>query len=216
MTAGTVVVRGHGLVPGEPDQLEVALTVSAVEDSAASALTVAARLSGELVTVLSELAVPDGARSTSGLSVREEFERIEGRWARRGYRASNQVVVRLREPDRIGRLMSQAVARARARVDGPRWRFKPDNPARAEACRQAATDARRKAEAYAGALGLRLGEVLKVAEPGTDHDPEAGLASALLRDAPGPTDMQVRAGHLDVEATVEVTFALEPGSPPGG
>lgn len=173
MTAGTVVVRGHGLVPGEPDQLEVALTVSAVEDSAASALTVAARLSGELVTVLSE-------------------------------------------PNRIGRLMSQAVARARARVDGPPWRFKPDNPARAEACRQAATDARRKAGAYAGALGLRLGEVLKVAEPGTDHDPEAGLASALLRDAPGPTDMQVRAGHLDVEATVEVTFALEPGSPPGG
>lgn len=204
------------MVPGEPDQLEVALTVSAVEDSAASALTVAARLSGELVTVLSELAVPDGARSTSGLSVREEFERIEGRWARRGYRASNQVVVRLREPDRIGRLMSEAVARARARVDGPRWRFKPDNPARAEACRQAAADARRKAEAYAGALGLRLGDVLKVAEPGTDHDPEAGLASALLRDAPGPTDMQVRAGHLDVEATVEVTFALQPGSPTDG
>ena len=212
MTAGTVVVRGHGLVPGEPDQLEVALTVSAVEDSAASALTVAARLSGELVSVLSELAVPDAARSTSGLSVREEFERIEGRWARRGYRASNQVVVRLQEPDRIGRLMSEAAARARARVDGPRWRFKPDNPARAEACRQAAADARRKAEAYAGALGLRLGDVLKVAEPGTDQDPQAGLAPALLRDAPGPTDMQVRAGHLDVEATVEVTFALEPGS----
>jgi len=212
MIAGTVVVRGHGLVPGEPDQLEVALTVSAVEDSAASALTVAARLSGELVAVLSELAVPDGARSTSGLSVREEFERVEGRWARRGYRASNQVVVRLQEPDRIGRLMSEAVARARARVDGPRWRFKPDNPARAEACRRAAADARRKAEAYAGALGLRLGDVLRMAEPGTDHDPEAGLAPVLLRDAPGPTDMHVRAGHLDVEATVEVTFALEPGS----
>ncbi|HKF15736.1 MAG TPA: SIMPL domain-containing protein [Candidatus Dormibacteraeota bacterium] len=212
MTPGTVVVRGHGLIPGEPDQLEVALTVSAVEDSAASALTVAARLSGELVSVLSELAVPDAARSTSGLSVREEFERIEGRWARRGYRASNQVPVRLQEPDRIGRLMSEAVARARARVDGPRWRFKPDNPALAEACRQAAVDARRKAEAYAGALGLRLGDVLKVAEPGTDQDPEAGLAPALLRDAPGPTEMQVRAGHLDVEATVEVTFALEPGS----
>ena len=211
MTAGTVGVRGHALVPGEPDQLEVALTVFAVEDSAASALTAAARLSGELVAVLSELAVPDGARSTSGITVREEFERIEGRWARRGYRASNQVVVRLHEPDRIGRLMTEAVARARARVDGPRWRFKSENPARAEACRQAAADARRKAEAYAGALGLRLGDVLKVVEPGTDQDFEAGLAPAPLRDAPGPTDMQMRAGHLDVEAAVEVTFALEPG-----
>jgi len=207
-----VVVRGHALVPGEPDQLEVALTVSVVEDSAASALSAAGRLSGELVAVLSELAVPDGARSTSGLSVREEFERIEGRWARRGYRASNHVVVRLQEPDRVGRLMSEAAARARVRVEGPRWRFKPDNPARAEACRQAAADARRKAEAYAGALGLRLGDVLKVAEPGTDHDPEVGLSPVVIRDAPGPTDMQVRTGHLDVEATVEVTFALEAGA----
>lgn len=209
MSAGTVVVRGHAVVAGEPDQLEVALTVTAVEESAACALAEAGRLSAELASVLAELGVPDTARSTSGLSVREEFERIEGRWARRGYRASNHVVVRLAEPDRIGHLMSEAVARAGARVDGPRWRFKPDNPARAEACRQAAADARRRAEAYAGALGLGLGEVIKVAEPGTDRTLEAGLVVPAFRDAPGPTDMQVQAGHLDVEATVEITFALE-------
>ncbi len=213
MGAGTVVVRGHAVVPGEPDQLEVALTVSAADDSAACALQEAGRLTAELVAVLAELGVPDASRSTSGLSVREEFERIEGRWARRGYRASNHVVVRLAEPERMGRLMSEAVARAGARVDGPRWRFRPDNPARAEACRQAAADARRKAEAYAEALGHDLGVVLRVAEPGTDRMAEVGLAPAVLREAPGPSDMQVQAGHLDVEATVEITFALEARSP---
>ena len=212
MSGGTVVVRGRALVPGEPDQLEVVLTVSAVEGTAAAALAEAGRLSGELVAVLTELAVPETARSASGLSVREEFERIEGRWARRGYRAANHVVVRLTEPDRIGRLMSEGMARARARVDGPRWRFKAENPARTEACRQAAADARRKAEAYAAALGLRLGEVLKVAEPGSDHEADSGLVPAALRDLPAPTDMHVQAGHLDIEATVEVTFALEPGA----
>ena len=49
---------------------------------------------------------------------------------------------------------------------GPRWWIAPDNPARVEACRQAAAEAKRKAEAYADALGLRLGAVAEnPAEP---------------------------------------------------
>jgi uncharacterized protein YggE len=209
MTAGTVVVRGRSAVPTQPDQLEVSLLVAATARSASGALEQAARLNAELVTVLGELAVPASARSTTGLSVREEFERIEGRWVHRGYRASNQVIVRLDEPDRVGRLMSEAVTRAQARVDGPRWRVGRDSPARAEACRQAAEDARRKAEAYAGALGMRLGAVIRVAEPETaDRGAEAQFMAS--RAAPGPTEMQVHAGHMDVEAAVEVTFALEP------
>jgi uncharacterized protein len=209
VTAGTVVVRGHAVVPGEPDQLELALAVTAVADAADTALAEAGRLSAELVGVLTELAVPEGDRSTAGVSVREEFERIEGRWVRRGYRASNQVVVRLEELAQAGRLMSDAVARARARVDGPRWRYRLDNPARMEACRQAAADARRKAEAYAAALGVRVGAVLCVAEPADSAGP-VPRSAALERFAGGPSEMQVQGGRLDVEAVVEVTFALEP------
>jgi uncharacterized protein len=70
---------------------------------------------------------------------------------------------------------------------------------------QAAVDARREAAAYAAALGLRLGPVLRVAEPGADGDGAPGPAQAA-----SPTDMRIQAGHLEVEATVEVTFALEP------
>lgn len=211
MTAGAVVVvQGHAVVPGEPDLLELAFSVSAGGDSADDALAEAARLSDELASLLGELAVPAAARSTSGVSVREEFERNEGRWLRRGYRATNHVVVRLDAPETAGRLMSEAVARSQARVDGPRWRFRLENPARVEACRQAAADARRKAEAYAAALGMRLGPVLRVAEPGADHGGESGELPPMIREGPGPSDMQIQAGRLDVAATVEVTFALEP------
>jgi uncharacterized protein YggE len=129
---------------------------------------------------------------------------------RRGYRATNHVVVRLDAAEMAGRLMNEAVTRAQARVNGPRWRFKLENPARAEACRQAAADARRKAEAYAAALGMRLGPVLRVAESGADSGGEAAALPPMIREGPGPSDMQIEAGRLDVAATVEVTFALEP------
>ena len=44
-------------------------------------------------------------------------------------------------------VLSQAVARLDARVDGPSWRVAPYNPAHGEARRLAALDARAKAEA---------------------------------------------------------------------
>ncbi|HWC31751.1 MAG TPA: SIMPL domain-containing protein, partial [Actinomycetota bacterium] len=81
---------------------------------------------------------------------------------RKGFRASSSVTVRIDDVAIIGKLMSEATGRARAEVRGPWWGVKPDNAARAEACRLAATDARRKAEAYAAALGKRLGDVLEV------------------------------------------------------
>jgi uncharacterized protein YggE len=200
---GTVVVRGHAAVPAEPDQLQVTLTVSAVMGTADGALAEAGRLNAELGRVLDELAIGACDRSQSGLMVREEFERVEGRWARRGYRAANVVAVRMTDPTHVGRLLREAVDRAGVQVDGPRWRCRPEHPARVEACRQAAVDARRKAAAYAAALGLRLGAVLRVDEPGADN-------AGGTRPAPAPTDMRTQAGHLDVESTVEVTFALEP------
>lgn len=211
MSAGMVVVRGHAVVAGEPDELHLALSISAVESRADAALAEAARLSAELDSLLSELEVPKAARSTSGVSVQEEWERREGELVHRGYRASNRIVVRLDAFEKVGRLMNAAVSRARARVDGPWWRIRMENPARTEACRQAVTDARRKAEAYATALGMRLGAVVSVIEPGTNQQPRVDAAAMRPRamTAAAQPEMPVEPGQLDVPATVDVTFALE-------
>lgn len=208
MSAGTVVVRGHAVVPGEPDEVHLALSVTAVESRADAALAEAARLSEELFSLLSELDVPRQSRSTAGVSVQEEWERREGELIHRGYRASNRIVVRLEAFDTIGRLMNAAVARAKARVEGPWWRIRLENPARVEACRQAVSDARRKAEAYATALGMRLGAVVSVIEPGTDQ-PRSEAPRPRMMAAGAAPEVPVEPGQLDVPATVDVTFALE-------
>jgi uncharacterized protein YggE len=82
-----------------------------------------------------------------------------------------------------------------------------DNPARAEACRQAIADARQKAEAYSQALQLRLGSVETVTEAEAagrhGHFP-AGVALA----AAGP-ELEINPGQLEVSAAVDVTYLLE-------
>lgn len=209
-----VTVRGEAVVSGRPDEVVLSLAVTAVERSPEEALEVVARRSEELEAILAESGVEPDRWTTSGLSVAEEREYEKNRWVNRGYRATNAVTVRLSEASGVGRLMREATSRTSARVDGPWWRIAPDNPARGEACRRAAAEARRKAEAYAEALGMRLGRVRSVTEPGLTARHDVSMrpllrAAPQALAAPEPAEVPVQSGELDVGAAVEVTFELQ-------
>jgi uncharacterized protein YggE len=91
-----------------------------------------------------------------------------------------------------------------------------ENAARLEACCRAATTARAKAQAYADALGLRLGSLVEGAEPGTQRSGTQGTdfgarhSRAMRFDVvTEEPEIRVDPGQLDVRAAVELTYALE-------
>ncbi|MDQ4025536.1 MAG: SIMPL domain-containing protein [Actinomycetota bacterium] len=217
MATGTVTVRGEALVPGEPDEAHVFIEIKAVEKTPQKAMADASERSARLQTIFAGLGVPDSARSTSGITLTEEteWESKSGRRKHLGFRASNRITVRLDDVDTIARLVAEATDKCEAIVRGPSWQIALANPARSEAFRAAAEDARRKAEAYATALGVTLGDVLAVIEPGLvvrthqRHEVMPPPAAAPSRVAAPSPEIQVEAGALDIPAAVEVTFALE-------
>jgi uncharacterized protein YggE len=210
MTQPTVTARGEAVVPGRPDEGIWTIEVSALDTTPDGALGQVGKDSHVLDELLDQLGIAREKRSTSGVTVREEFDYVDGKQVRRGFRAQNTVTVRIADASIAGRLIGDATARAKASVRGPAWWIAPDNPARIEACRRAVEAARRKAEAYAEALGLRLGAVVEVREPtaGVQPIPRPGGALAMRAMAES-APIDVDAGELDVEASVEVTFALE-------
>ena len=216
MDSATVTVRGHAVVPGTPDQARLALELKSLESTPQAALAHVAERSEELERILDELEIAQKSRSTSGISVHEEREYEGRRYVHRGYTASNQISIKLDDEALVGKLMREATNRSQARVSGPWWQVALDNPARAEACRQAAADARRKAEAYVNALGARLGAVASVAEPGLgrfepNYDRSDMMASSdRMADSDQP--VEVHAGDLDISAMVEVVFWIEQDS----
>jgi uncharacterized protein YggE len=211
VTEAKVTTRGEAVVPGRPDEGVWSIEVDALADAADGALAEVTARSRDVEAVLDELEVPKEKRSTSGVSVREEFDYADGKQVRRGFRAQNLVTVRLADPSTAGRLIEEAVGRAKASVRGPSWWIAPDNPARLEACRAAAAEASRKAEAYAQALGLRLGPVLEVREPSAGPVPLPRPAARAIALSAADTSLEVDPGELDVHAQVEITFALEGG-----
>lgn len=212
MDAGTVTVRGTAAVPARPDRVELSLTVTALERSAQAALGEVTTKADRLGQVLETLGIAREQWSTSGATVQRELVWDGARQVDRGFRGRYQVIVRLTEAALVGRLLEEAVAASGTEVSGPWWRVDPANPAHLEAARLAAANARLLGDAYAEGLGLRIGEVVGVREPGTGlvSDQAFGSrATAWAATGSGEATLDVQPGALDVTAIVEVTFRLE-------
>jgi uncharacterized protein len=204
--APVVSVIGEAVLRAEPDEAVVLVTLSALADTPGPALDDVAHRSGSLVALLDELSILPADRSTTGVTVQEDFDHThEGRRSL-GHRAASTIAVRLTDVELIGQLVTRVTTELDARVDGPRWQIAAQNPIRLEAARQAAADGRRKAQAYAEGVGAQLGGLVGLAEP------EA--ARMIRRRSSGWTaaaaahDMPVEPGEQEVTATIEVTFAL--------
>jgi uncharacterized protein len=204
----TITVRGTGAAFGTPDEATLGLSLDAVRATAAEALADVTERSAALVTLCRELGLGEADVTTMGVSAAEHGEHDkDGRWQHRGYRATNRVSARVRDVASIGPLLTAAVDRVGATVDGPHWRLLPEHAAHAEASRLAAQDARVRAEALAEALGGRLGSVAS-ARDARIAPPEP---RPMMRMAAPVESMPVEAGELSVVAVVDVEFNLEQG-----
>jgi uncharacterized protein len=205
-TTPLVSVVGSAVLRAEPDEAVVVVTLSALEDGPGAALEDVARRSEALVGLLDEFGIASSDRSTTGVSVREDFDHTsEGRRSL-GHRAAWAIAVRLTDLAVIGRLVTRATTELDARVDGPQWQIAVENPIRLEAARQAAADGRRKAQAYAEGVGARLGALIRLAEPESAAFPRR--TSKIIAASAASGDLLVEPGEQDITATIEVTFAL--------
>jgi uncharacterized protein YggE len=203
----TIKVRGSGTVTVGPDEAVVTFEVASIADAPAEAFAEAGRRAAALDAVLDEAGIDPQARSTLGVSLHEHQEFDGTRGPRRTHRASTVVSVRLADADAIPPLLQAAVEQADAYLRGPFWRRSDTSAAEAEACRLAIADAAHRANAYAEALGSRVGRAESVEEQ-TGWSPYPGPAPLrALTPAPPP---EVYPAELTVTAVVDVVYALEP------
>lgn len=209
MTA-TLTVRGTAAASAKPDDADLTFTLSALYPTPDEALSDVAGRSAQLKQILSASGIAERDRITTGISVREERDWEKDHYVHRGYLARTSVIVRLDDPEIIGRLMKSAIEDAEAEVSGPRWRVANDNPAHTEARKAAIADARRRADAYVEALGVRLGAVAEVSEPGiVTRSSQAVMAELALSTSDRESDLEIEAGDVDIRCSIDVVYRIE-------
>jgi uncharacterized protein YggE len=209
----TITVRGEASLRADPDEALLWITLSEVENTSGKALADVGRRTEALLALLDELLVAGEDRSSSGVSVAEEFESSSARGRRSlGHRATAGVALRVSDADVISRVISRSVEELRASISGPRWFVSPAHPIRLEAARHAAAEAQRKAEAYASGVGAELGALIALVEPERPggstlrlghFEPLSGTAAETGR-------IPIDAGQIEVTAAIDATFELRP------
>lgn len=125
-----------------------------------------------------------------------------------GYRANNTVSVKQRKLDQYGKVIDTLVSAGANQVNGPSFQMDDPEPALDEARTAAIGTARKRADLYARALGLKVARVLSVSESGGWSPPRP--VAMYARDAMAASAPPVAVGQVEANITVSVQFELAP------
>ena len=203
--ASTVTVAGSGTVSATPDQAEITIGVVTQASTAAQALAANSQAMERLLQSLGNLGIGPRDIQTTNISVSPQRRAPkEGQPPEiTGYEVSNQVRVKVRDLARLGQVLDRQVSQGANLVYGIHFGLQEPAPLLDEARKRAMADARRRADLYAAAEGLKVGRVLSVQEAGVTPP---GPAPRMAMSAAVP----VAPGEQEIQASVTVTFTLDP------
>jgi uncharacterized protein len=203
----TITVSGEGEASAPPDVAYVTVGVQTQNETAAAAVAENSRLLAAVLDAMRSRGLGSRDLQTSGLNVSPQLDREQHIT---GYQASNNVTITVTEVDRAGEFLDAALAAGANRIGGLRFGLRDTAALHEQALTEAALVARSRADALAGALGLRIAGVASVTENTVSApQPRAAVAFSAAAPAPAPPP-PVESGELRVSVQVRVSYFFEP------
>jgi len=201
---------GSYLVRIEPDFATLDFSVTRTEATAGEAFAKTRAGAADVRAFLLTANVSDADVSTSQISLQQAHEFLNGKQHPIGFVARIGFQVVLDDLDRLESVLGGAVETGANRVDSVTFRTRRMREVRADARRGAFAQARSKAELYATAGGVKVGQVLHVEDvnpeqTGRGHSnyaPDLDLLDQESLRAPS------NPGSIVVSAAVMVCFAI--------
>jgi uncharacterized protein YggE len=208
--ARTISVAGEGRVAAAPDLATIQTGVVTHARQAREAVSANNEATERLLATLEEHGIAAKDVQTSSFDVRPEYER-DARGVSQpeivGYRVTNQVRVRVRDLARLGRVLDAVVQAGSNQISGIVFDIDDPTDLLDAARKRAVADARRRAELYAAAAGVRVGRVLTISEESLYRPPPQPLARAAAMEMQAA--VPVATGEQEPRARVHVLFGLE-------
>ena len=191
-----------------PDRAWVNVTIQTRASSAAAAASANATAVQAVIDTLRRAGL-DSTASTAGYHVGPDYDRrpVSGAPQVIGYVANTTLRVRPPRIDLVGRVIDVAFAKGATGVQGVSFESSRAEDARREAMTDAATAARRDAEALARALGGTLGPLLSVSTVDRDYPNGVNVSHGEVEVGGGT---QIMPGQLIVTAAVTTRWRFIP------
>ena len=206
MPPPAISVTGEANVSVAPDQAQIDGGVTSDAKTAREASDANNAAMGKVLLALKGAGIEEKDYQTSRLSLQPQY--AQNRAAPSpfvGYRASNRVTVRIRDVAKVANVIDVLVGAGATDIGGINFTVSQASKHLDEAREKAIADARRKAEIYAKAAGVTLGEPISISEEGAPVPLYRGkMAAPMAAGAP------VAQGEERLSVTVNVSWAIKP------
>jgi uncharacterized protein YggE len=204
-----ISVTGEANVSVAPDQAQIDAGVTSDARTAREASEANNAAMAKVLLALKGAGIEGRDYQTSRLSLQPQFATPSKASERPGivsFRASNRVTVRIRDVTKVANVIDVLVGAGANDIGGINFTVTQASKHLDEAREKAIADARRKAEIYAKAAGVTLGEPLSISEEGAPVPMYRGgkMASPMAAGAP------VAQGEETLSVTVSVSWAIKP------
>jgi uncharacterized protein YggE len=214
---GSMQITGHGEVTAAPDTAIITSGVTSQAETAKEALEVNNADMQELIDTLKAAGIDPIDIQTSGFSVSPNYVYSDARDANgyqlppkiTGYTVYNGVTVVVRDLANLGAVLDKAVTVGANQLSGVS--FSVDDPRELynEARKLAFVDARDKADLYADAAGVELGDLSLISELTGYNQPPQPYAFKAEAAAMDRSIVPVEVGQLTFSIDVNVSWDLE-------
>ena len=209
MPPPAISVTGEATVSVAPDQAQIDGGVTSDAKTAREASDANNAAMGKVLAALKGAGIEEKDYQTSRLSLQPQFappkaaERTPGIVS---FRASNRVTVKVRDVTKVASVIDVLVGAGANEIGGINFTVTQASKHLDEARAKAIADARRKAEIYAKAAGVTLGEPISISE-------ETGAPAPMFRGkmaAPMAAGAPVAQGEETLSVSLNVSWAIKP------
>ncbi len=208
----TIQVNGAGVSYGKPDIAVAQIGVQTRSSDASQAVSQNTDKMNAVVAALKGLGVEDKDIQTSNFSVyaQQNYD-PENKPTDFTYVADNSVTVTIRDLNKVGDALGQAVAAGANNIYGVNFTVDNKSALEAEARNKAMADAKARAEQLAQAAGVTLEKPMTISEMTSGPIPYAADVRALGfgGGVAAPEAVPVSTGQIRVDIQVNVVYVIK-------
>jgi len=198
-----ITVVGNSTVMVPPDFADISLSIETTHKTSEAAQKENTKIVVQLLKALDNQNISKEDIRTSWFAIYPEYDYSFGSQRHRGYRVSNQLSIRLRDTNSVGKIIDTATAAGANIISGVHFGIEDNSDAYSQALIKALESAKQKAVALSEAAGFGAMKIISITESSFNH---VGLARMHYDVSCGASHTHILHNDIGVSATVEVTF----------
>jgi uncharacterized protein YggE len=203
-----ITVQGHGSVKAVPDTVIVDIGVQTQAAHANDALNTANTKAQVLLDTLKASGVAADDITTTGVSLYPQYDQNGKRIT--GYQASNTVSAKIHSVANAGKVIDDVAGLVGDEFTISNVSFTIDDPSKFEDQARAAAiaDAKQRAETYAAAAGVKVGELLQISEVQVQAPIPYAIPNVQADSAAGASSVPLSPGKQEISLDTTVVYEL--------